>query len=51
MLASLVQRNTEAAVEEQTREAFKAFSSGSKSADQAKLAVNTITKLQGSTLR
>jgi hypothetical protein len=47
MLAGLVQRNTEAAVQGQTRDAFKAFSSGSKSPDQVKLAINTISKLQG----
>ena len=47
MLASLVKRNTEAAVRDQTREAFKAFSDGSKSPDEAKLAISTIAKLQG----
>ena len=47
MLAGLVQRNTEAAVQDQTREAFKAFSSGSKSPDDAKLVINILSKLQG----
>ena len=47
MLAGLVQRNTEAAVQDQTREAFKAFSGGSKSPDDAKLVINTLSKLQG----
>ena len=47
MLAGLVQRNTEGAVHAQTRDAFKAFSEGSKSPDETKLAVNTVSKLQG----
>jgi hypothetical protein len=47
MLQGLVQRNADSVVQDLTRDAFKSFSSGSKSADEAKQTVNTLSKLQG----
>lgn len=46
-MKALVQRNEPSSVESLTKDAFKAFSTGSKSPDEAKQAVNTLSKLQG----
>lgn len=46
-MQALVQRNADSAVQDLTRDAFKSFSTGSKSGDDAKQAVNTLSKLQG----